>query len=81
MQKARALVRGCPTLALPTKERAVEIRIVNRDELRAERAELYRKWNLDEREFAPVEAWRDLDEDEYCAREALADISFVLGDR
>ncbi|MDP4332491.1 hypothetical protein Q7F20_03850 [Curtobacterium sp. A7_M15] len=59
----------------------MEIWIIDRDELRAEREELYRKWELDEREFAPIEAWRDLDEDEYCAREALADISFVLGDR
>lgn len=57
------------------------IRIADHDELRAERAELYRKWNLDEREFAPIEACRDLDVDEYCARETLDNISFLLGDR
>jgi len=59
----------------------VEIKIVGRDDLCAERAEVYRKWKLDEREFGPIEAWRDLDMDEYMAREQLDDISWLLGER
>lgn len=54
---------------------------VTREELLAERAEIYREWQLDEREFRPVEAWRDLFLEEHMAREALDNISFVLGDR
>lgn len=57
------------------------IKEVSREELLAERAQLYLEWNLDEREFAPIEAWRDLDHDEYIARECLDDISFLLGER
>jgi len=57
------------------------MRIVTHDELRAERAEIYRTWNLDEREFAPIEAWRELLFEEYLAQEALNNISFILRDR
>ncbi|WP_144711805.1 hypothetical protein [Curtobacterium pusillum] len=59
----------------------IRVEIADRDELRARRAELYRKWNLDEREFAPIERWRDLDVEEYYAREDLDGISFLLGER
>jgi len=57
------------------------MRIVTHDELRAERAEIYRTWNLDEREFAPIETWRELFFEEYLAQEALNNISFILRDR
>jgi hypothetical protein len=58
-----------------------KMRTYTRDELHAQRTEIYREWNLDEREFAPVEEWRELFFEEYVAQETLNNISFLLGER
>ncbi|MFJ4077151.1 hypothetical protein HQQ88_07855 [Curtobacterium sp. VKM Ac-2861] len=52
-----------------------------REELLIERARVRAQWDLDEREFAPTEQWRDLFTDEYLAQDWLDSISFLLGER
>ena len=52
-----------------------------REGLLAERERVRAEWNLDEREFAPTEQWRDLFIDEYLAQDWLDSISFLLGER
>ena len=59
----------------------VEIIRVSREQLLAERATIRSRWGLDEREFAPTEAWRDLFLEEHLAQVELDDISFLLGER
>jgi hypothetical protein len=58
-----------------------EIRTVTNEDLLAERAAIYRAWDLDAREFRPIEDWRELFLEEHLARLRLDDISFFLGDR
>ncbi|MCE0456336.1 hypothetical protein [Curtobacterium flaccumfaciens] len=52
-----------------------------REELLAERERVRADWNLDEREFAPTEQWRDLFTDEYLTQNWLDSISALLGER
>jgi len=52
-----------------------------REELLAERERVRAEWNLDEREFAATEQWRDLFTDEYLTQNWLDSISALLGER
>jgi hypothetical protein len=52
-----------------------------REELLAERERVRTEWNLDEREFAQTEQWRDLFTDEYLTQNWLDSISALLGER
>jgi hypothetical protein len=52
-----------------------------REELLAERERVRTEWNLDDREFAPTEQWRDLITDEYLTQNWLDSISALLGEQ
>ncbi|MGL3199832.1 MULTISPECIES: hypothetical protein [Curtobacterium] len=51
------------------------------EELRGKRSAILEQFHLDERGFAPVLAWRELDWDEYLANNELESIAFLLGEQ
>ncbi|MEK6310215.1 MAG: hypothetical protein V4737_01605 [Curtobacterium sp.] len=46
--------------------------------LLAERAAIMERFGLDERGFEPIEAWRDLDVDEFRAKQQLLNIAWSM---
>jgi 3'-phosphoadenosine 5'-phosphosulfate sulfotransferase (PAPS reductase)/FAD synthetase len=50
------------------------------EELHAKRAAILEQFRLDDRGFAPILEWRELDWDEYLANNELEGIAFLLGE-